>query len=357
MAMMVMAVRAWAHGKGRSPDESPLRPGYLSEHNEEGGIPPFALEGEPGFEAWLRFKQDKLVPLAEEQRSVQLEKKKRDGVGEFHPSAASSGSLMIANGEASQRAGAAAAELTAIGDGRGMAAGADGPKKRRVSHFIPAAFRRYVRDHALLGGPGEKGPPNECVKDAADSLRKHLESEYDTFPPEGITNMAMMVMAVRAWAHGRDHRPDELPLRPSYLFEYNEEGGVPPFALEGEPGFEAWSHFKQERLVPLAEEQRNVQLEKKERDGAAAAAEAQMSADEDVRSSKRKAAYRNAPRPKRHVVEAPAKVVTLSNTRSPLDFLCEAAAMETDPAAATAADAAGGSSCDDSDGSDAPSPA
>eukprot|EP00966_Prymnesium_polylepis_P280968 6491533-Prymnesium_polylepis.1 len=191
MAMMVMAVRAWAHGKGQGPDELPLRPGYLIEHNVEGGIPPFALEGEPGFEAWLRFKQDKLVPLAEAQCDAHFEKKHPDG----EPVPDESSAVTTSSVEAAQHATTTAAEpsdgLDAIATLAASAA-ADVGSKKRLSHFIPAAFRRYVRDHTLLGGPGEKGPPNDCVKDAAESLKRHLQSEYHIIPPEGITNMAMM---------------------------------------------------------------------------------------------------------------------------------------------------------------------
>jgi len=134
--------------------------------------------------------------------------------------------------------------------------------KKRLSHFIPAAFRKYVREH-VPRADGDPQPPNNCVKDAAESLRKFLVEEYSMVPPDSMTNMAMMVLAVRTWARGQGRDPAKPALYPDYLIEENPTGGIPPFvANAGEPGFEEWDRFKQEKLVPLAMEKQATASEK-----------------------------------------------------------------------------------------------
>eukprot|EP00966_Prymnesium_polylepis_P047484 1099360-Prymnesium_polylepis.1 len=64
MAMSVAAVRAWAHGKGRKPNQPSQAPEYLFEHNPEHGIPEFSPEADGDDTEWARFKEEKLVPVA-----------------------------------------------------------------------------------------------------------------------------------------------------------------------------------------------------------------------------------------------------------------------------------------------------
>jgi hypothetical protein len=116
---------------------------------------------------------------------------------------------------------------------------------RPVSHFIPAALRSFLRNN-VQDLEGEKGPPDDCLRDSGVQLRAYLTERYRISPRDGASNREMMVLATRAWAQGEDNPEGAPPLRPNYLRTLS------PFAVEGEPAHAAWEAFVKESLEPIA---------------------------------------------------------------------------------------------------------